>query len=90
VTGATDYVASSEGIRAVTGGHSISQSVTGTGCMTTAIVGACLAVAAPGVAAEAGLTLMKRAAERAAPRSDGPGSYAVALIDSLHALAHGR
>ncbi len=51
--------------------------------MTTAIVGACLAVAAPGAAAEAGLTLMKRAAERAAPRSDGPGSYAVALIDSL-------
>lgn len=90
VTGATDYVVAPAGIRTVTGGHAISQMVTGTGCMTTAIVGACLAVASPIAAAEAGLTLMKRAAERAALRSNEPGSYAVGLIDSLHALAHGR
>jgi hydroxyethylthiazole kinase len=90
VTGATDYVVAPSGVTAIPGGHVMSQMVTGTGCATSAIVGACLAVAAPDHAAIAALQMMKLAAERAAARADAPGSFAVALIDGLHAVAHAR
>jgi hydroxyethylthiazole kinase len=86
VTGATDYVVSADGVLAVPGGHAMSQSVTGTGCATSAIIGAYLTVALPREAAYAGLTLMKRAAEHAAQHSTRPGRFAVALIDALHEL----
>jgi hydroxyethylthiazole kinase len=85
VTGATDYVIADDVIP-VTGGHAISQQVTGTGCATTALVGAFLAVAAPKDAAIAGLALMKRAAELAEPGSPGPGSFATKLIDAIAAI----
>lgn len=87
VTGAVDYVVSTYETLAVPGGHLMSQSVTGTGCMTSAIIGACLAVAPPREAALAGLSFMKCAAEIAADQSAGPGRFAVALIDALHHLA---
>ncbi len=61
----------------------LSQKVTGTGCITTALVGACLAVAPPRDAALAGLQAMKQAASQAAARASAPGSFAVALIDAL-------
>jgi hydroxyethylthiazole kinase len=83
VTGATDYIVSNDGIIAIKGGHPISQDVTGTGCATTALVGACLAVAPPFEAAAAALTLMKAAAKAAAKKANGPGSFAVRLLDSL-------
>jgi hydroxyethylthiazole kinase len=90
VTGATDYVVSGEGVVSLTGGHALSQAVTGTGCITTALVGACLAVAPPRDAAIAALALMKAAAEAAAEGAAGPGSFAVALIDRLAALSGGE
>jgi hydroxyethylthiazole kinase len=87
VTGATDRVVDASGIVAsVSGGVPAIQSVTGTGCATTALVGAFLAVAPPAAAAVAALTLMKRAAERAAAGDPGPGTLAVRLIDALAAL----
>lgn len=87
VTGETDYVVTEDGVTAIRGGHALSQSVTGTGCATTALVGACLAVAPPREAAIAALALMKAAAEDAATHARGPGSFAVALMDSIAALA---
>jgi hydroxyethylthiazole kinase len=84
VTGATDYVVTGSEVTAIPGGHALSQSVTGTGCAATALVGACLAVAPPREAAVAGLALMKRAAEIAARRATGPGAFAVAFLDALH------
>lgn len=88
VTGATDFVISGDEVRPVAGGHALSQAVTGTGCTATALVGACLAVAPPAEAAEAALSALKQAAERAAATlstsgAAGPGSFAVALIDAL-------
>ncbi len=83
VTGATDLVIQGGRVARIEGGHPMSQRVTGSGCMASALVGACLAVAEPFEAAEAALTAMKRAAERAASRAGGPGSFAVALIDAL-------
>jgi hydroxyethylthiazole kinase len=85
VTGATDFVVEGDNLVAIDGGHPMSQQVTGTGCMTTALVGAFLAVAPPREAAVAALSLMKHAAEQAAQGARGPGSFAVNLIDALAA-----
>jgi hydroxyethylthiazole kinase len=83
ITGATDYVIAGREILEVAGGHAISQQVTGTGCAATALVGAFLAIASARDASLAGLTLMKRAAERAAAGAPGPGTFAMKLIDAL-------
>jgi hydroxyethylthiazole kinase len=85
VTGETDYVVDGDEVLAITGGHALSQHVTGTGCATTALVGAFLAVAPPRDAAVAALQLMKHAATEAGKTASGPGSFAVALIDALAA-----
>ncbi|MHB2169074.1 hydroxyethylthiazole kinase [Alsobacter sp. R-9] len=87
ITGATDYVVSGDDVSGITGGHPMSQDVTGTGCATTALVGACLAVAGPRDGAVAALSLMKAAATRAAAAAQGPGSFAVHLLDALHAIS---
>ena len=89
VTGATDYVVDGERVVAITGGHPISQDVTGTGCATSALVGACLAVSPPAEAAIAALSLLKTAAARAADGDPGPGTFAVRLLDTLHAVSRG-
>ncbi len=86
VTGETDLVVQGDEVFEIEGGDAMSQAVTGTGCAATAIIGACLAVAPPLEAAIAGLSLMKAAATRAAKRSEGPGSFAPAFLDALHAL----
>jgi hydroxyethylthiazole kinase len=90
ITGLVDHIISQDGVASVEGGHPLSQSVTGTGCMASALVGACLAVAPPPLAALAGLTLMKGAAEQAARDAEGPGSFAVRLIDALALLSDAR
>ncbi len=89
VTGSTDYVVDGEEVVAIPGGHPMSQDVTGTGCATSALVGACLAVAPPARAAVAALALMKAAAARAAADDPGPGTFAVRLLDALNALSRG-
>ncbi len=83
VTGETDFVVSGNEVIPVAGGHPMSQTVTGTGCMTTAIVGAFLAVAPPKEAAVGALQLMKHAAEVAVRGAKGPGTFAANLIDAL-------
>lgn len=86
VTGTIDQVVSEAGVTAIPGGHVRVQDVTGTGCTTTALLGAFLAVAPAAPAAIAALTLMKRAAERAMASDPGPGSLGVALLDALASL----
>lgn len=89
VTGAVDYVVDGDHVVAIPGGHPLSQDVTGTGCATSALVGACLTVAPPADAAVAALSLMKAAAARAAEADPGPGTFAVQLLDGLNALSRG-
>lgn len=86
VTGETDRVVGPSGVTAISGGHARIQLVTGTGCATTALVGAFLAVARPEAAAIAALTTMKRATEIAMRGDPGPGTLAVQLLDALHAV----
>jgi hydroxyethylthiazole kinase len=64
--------------------------VTATGCASSAVVAAFLAVEAdPWLAALSGLTVYAVAGEAAAARARGPGSFAVELIDAL-ALIDGQ
>jgi len=57
------------------------------GCAASALVAACLAVEADAWrATAAGLILIGVAGELAAARAHGPGTLAVGILDTLHAL----
>jgi hydroxyethylthiazole kinase len=88
VTGPTDYVSDGDRVIAVSNGHELMATVSGTGCMATAITGAFLA-AKPGnpieAAAEA-LVAFGVAGEDAAREAKGPGTFHAALYDALYNL----
>jgi hydroxyethylthiazole kinase len=88
VTGAVDHVSDGEHVRAVANGHELLASVTGTGCMSSAITGCFLAAKrdAPFEAAVEALAAFGVAGEDAARTAKGPGSFHVNLYDALAAL----
>ena len=88
VTGSVDHVSNGSRVVAVENGHPLLASITGTGCMSTAITGAFLAVRAdePLAAAAEALAAFGVAGENAAPGAKGPGSFHVNLYDALAAL----
>jgi hydroxyethylthiazole kinase len=86
VTGPVDHVSDGERTTAVANGHPLLATVTGTGCMSSAITGCFLAVAEPFDAAVAALVAFGVAGEDAAADAGGPGSFHVGLYDALAAL----
>jgi hydroxyethylthiazole kinase len=88
VTGPVDHVSDGETVHAVANGHELLGTVTGTGCMATAITGCFLAVRShdPLAAATEALVAFGVAGEDAAKRARGPGSFHVALYDALYDL----
>ncbi|HEY4163588.1 MAG TPA: hydroxyethylthiazole kinase [Dongiaceae bacterium] len=87
VSGAIDRITDGERMVAIANGHPIMAQVTGTGCISTALIGAFLPVS-PGAftaAAQAMLT-MAVAGEMAAERSEGPGTWSVAFLDVLYSV----
>jgi hydroxyethylthiazole kinase len=88
VTGAVDHVSDGDRVLAVANGHELLASVSGTGCMSSAITGCFLAVkrAAPLEAAAEALAAFGLAGEDAAQKARGPGSFHVGLYDALAAL----
>lgn len=88
VTGETDTLRAGSRELVVTGGHPWLDRVTAVGCAQGAMIAAFLAVdASPIAAAVAASVAMKRAGERAGGVAAGPGTFAAALLDALHALA---
>jgi hydroxyethylthiazole kinase len=87
VTGAVDHVSDGTAVTAVANGHPLLASITGTGCMSSAVTGCFLAVADSSFdgAVEA-LVAFGVAGEDAARGAAGPGSFHVALYDALAAL----
>jgi hydroxyethylthiazole kinase len=87
VTGPVDHVSDGERVVAIANGDPLLASITGTGCMSSAITGCFLAVAETPLdgAAEA-LVAFGVAGEDAAVGANGPGSFHVALYDALAAL----
>jgi hydroxyethylthiazole kinase len=75
-------------VHAVANGHELLGTVTGTGCMSTAITGCFLGVRGddPLAAATEALIAFGVAGEDAARKAKGPGSFHVALYDALYDL----
>jgi hydroxyethylthiazole kinase len=88
VTGPVDHVSDGERDDSVSNGHELLATVTGTGCMATAITGCFLAVRPddPFEAATEALVAFGVAGEDAAKQAKGPGSFHVALYDALYGL----
>lgn len=85
VSGEIDAVVSTESpTLRIANGHQLMTKVTGVGCALGAIVAAYLPVArTPHLAAGAATAALTVAAEEAARRAAGPGSFAVELLDAL-------
>ncbi len=87
VTGPVDHVSDGETVNAVANGHELLGTVTGTGCMATALTGCFLAVQPDPLAAATGaLVAFGAAGEDAAQEAKGPGTFHAALYDALYAL----
>jgi len=88
VTGPVDHVSDGDRVIAVANGHELLGTVTGTGCMASAITGCFLAVARdrPLEAAAEALVVFGLAGEDAAQGASGPGSFHVNLYDALYNL----
>src|SRR5919109_301008 len=88
VTGAVDHVSDGARSLAVSNGHELLASVSGTGCMSSALTGCFLAgkPAEPLAAAAEALVAFGVAGEDAAVGARGPGSFHVGLYDALAAL----
>jgi hydroxyethylthiazole kinase len=75
-------------VLSVANGHELLATVTGTGCMSSALTG-CFLAAKPGEPVEAAaeaLAAFGVAAEDAARGADGPGTFHARLYDGLHTL----
>ena len=88
VTGAVDHVSDGTSTLAIENGHPLMASITGTGCMSSALTGCFLAVNhdRPLEAAAEALVAFGVAGEQAAVGARGPGSFHVGLYDALAAL----
>ncbi|WP_245184599.1 hydroxyethylthiazole kinase [Halomonas salinarum] len=87
VTGEQDLVTDGQRLVRVAGGHPLMPKVTTLGCSLTGVVAAFIAAAEDTLAATvAALCCYATAGELAGGEAKGPGSFAVAFIDALHAL----
>jgi len=88
VTGPTDHISDGERTIAVSNGHELLGTVSGTGCMSTAVTGAFLAAKPeePLEAAAEALVAFGVAGEDAARDAEGPGTFHAALYDALYNL----
>ncbi len=86
-TGAIDRIEGRARRFEIAHGHALMAKVTGLGCAASALVAACCAVEDDSaLAAAAALTAYGVAGEIAAGRCNGPGSFAMHLIDALAGL----
>jgi hydroxyethylthiazole kinase len=86
-TGEVDRIEGGSRPYSIRHGHSWMTRVTGLGCASSALVAACRAVEPDAaLAAAAALTAYGIAGEIAAERAQGPGSFAIHLIDALAGL----
>jgi hydroxyethylthiazole kinase len=87
-TGPTDHVSDGERVIAISNGHELLGTVSGTGCMSTAVTGSFLASnpTEPLVAAAEALVAFGVAGEDAARDARGPGTFHANLYDALYNL----
>lgn len=84
VTGPIDYITDGKRLLRVHNGHPLMARVTGTGCMATAVIGAFSAVESDSTRAAAGaLACYGLAGQKAAERSEGPGTFQAHIFDAM-------
>ncbi|TBW38660.1 hydroxyethylthiazole kinase [Siculibacillus lacustris] len=87
VTGEVDIVTDGRRLIRIANGHPLMDRVTAMGCAATAVAAAFRAVEPDAVlAAAVALVVVGVAGEVAATTAKGPGSFAVDILDALHAL----
>ncbi|MFD1031677.1 hydroxyethylthiazole kinase [Metaplanococcus flavidus] len=88
VTGKTDIVADGSRVEKITGGDRMMSSVTGMGCLLSAVTAAFTAVSPedPTAAAIEALKFYGAAGEQAAATSEGPGSFRDTFLDVLFGM----
>lgn len=87
LSGEADLISDGQRFAAVSNGHALMAKVTAMGCAASALVAACLAVETDAWrATSAALVMIGVAGELAAAKSQGPGSFAAAIIDALYTL----
>lgn len=87
-TGQQDRISFSENQFVVTNGHPLMAKVTGTGCLSGALIAAFVAVGDDAFqAAAAAMLVIGVAAELATQDASGPGSFEVALLDRLAGIS---
>jgi hydroxyethylthiazole kinase len=87
LTGAVDWVSDGERFVAIENGDPLMALVTAMGCAATALIAALTAIEEDAfVATACGLLLSGIAGEVAGEAACGPGSFAPAFLDALHAL----
>jgi hydroxyethylthiazole kinase len=88
VTGAVDNISNGKQAVVLNNGHPLLQDITGSGCMTSMLVGCCAAITKDMlVAAALGVVIMGQSAELAAnflEKKDGPGMFKVRLLDCVY------
>ena len=88
VSGAVDHLTDGERVVRIANGHPLLTRVTGVGCALGALMAGFAGVVDDGLLAAAAATAtLTVAADEAAGRSRGPGSFAVALLDELASLS---
>jgi hydroxyethylthiazole kinase len=87
LSGETDLVTDGARAAVIANGHPLMTKVTAMGCAASSLIAACLAVEPDSWRATiAGLLIVGVAGELAAAKSQGPGTFAVAILDELHNL----
>lgn len=87
VTGKEDIIADKNKTYIVKNGDPLMAEIVGTGCMAASVIASFAAVEKDyALAAASGLVCFEIAAERAAAKTRGPGSFKTALFDNLYAL----
>lgn len=87
VTGKEDIISDGKRVVLVKNGHPMMANIVGTGCMATSVIGTFAAVEKDLLAASAaGLICFEVAAEIAAMKAHGPGSFKELLFDAVYLL----
>jgi hydroxyethylthiazole kinase len=87
ITGQRDILSDGERVLGVDNGHPMLKTITGTGCMaTTAVAVFCAVDSDYLIASTAELACYGLAAQNAARRAHGPGTFRSALLDALYQL----
>lgn len=88
MTGRTDYVSDGERTITLNNGHDLMECVSGTGCMASSVVGCFVGANGASVGSvAAAISAFTIAGELAAPKSNGPGTFKINLLDSLFNLS---